>query len=78
MVIMMMLQSLSVTVFFFFTASNQKLMTTNQKPLYHFLRKVAKRSLILVSIVIMSPFCGNGFFRGIPTILSSKSVSHLL
>ena len=75
MVIMMMLQSLSVTVFFFFTASNQKLMTTNQKPLYHFPRKVAKRSLILVSTVLMSPFCGNGFLKGITTILFSKSVS---
>lgn len=57
------------------TASNQKLMTTNQKPLYHFPRKVAKRSLILVSTVLMSPFCGNGFLRGITTILFSKSVS---
>ena len=72
---MMMFQSLSATVYFFYTASNQKLMTTNQKPLYHFPRKVAKRSLILVSTVLMSPFCGNGFLRGITTILFSKSVS---
>ena len=41
------------------TASNQKLMTTSQKPLYHFPRKVARRSLILVSTVLMSLFCGN-------------------
>ena len=76
--IMMMLQSLSVTVFFFYTASNQKLMTTSQKPLYHFPRKVARGSLILVSTVLMFLFCGNGLFRGNypPSYLASQTVTY--
>ena len=59
-------------------ASNQKLMTTSQKPLYHFPRKVARRSLILVSTVLMSPFCGNGLFRGNypPSYLASQTVTY--